>query len=55
VFHFYLAKEHPSKTRIIINNDKITFVTIDAYVGIGPNKYMCSISYGLVVAMMFFA
>jgi hypothetical protein len=32
-FAFILQKEHPSKTRIVINNDKTIFVTADAYVG----------------------
>jgi hypothetical protein len=27
-----LQKEHPSKTTIIINNDKTIFITVDAYV-----------------------
>jgi hypothetical protein len=31
-FYFYLAKKHPSETRIIINSDKTIFVTTNAYV-----------------------
>jgi hypothetical protein len=33
VFHSYLAKELSSEIKIIINNDKIIFVTIDTYIG----------------------
>jgi archaellum biogenesis ATPase FlaH len=32
VFHFYLVKEYLSETRIIINNNKTIFVTVNAYV-----------------------
>jgi hypothetical protein len=37
-FTFVLQKEHPSKMRISINNDKTIFVTINAYVCNGTKQ-----------------
>jgi hypothetical protein len=33
-----LQKEHPSETRIIINNDKTIFVTANAYICNGTKQ-----------------